>query len=157
MSAATMYSTTVPIKSPRYSSFYFVNYHIIFCYFISYSSPFFPLFLQLPSLFYLSTQSLTTPPIFITPEAITWLSFYSIIPSFSLLLHPWSGGTVTHFTFETSFLHHHISNFLPPNSLSHYTTFSHFYHHFYRLHYSFSNSTLPITDSNLPLIDSSLQ
>ena len=36
-------------------------------------------FLQSPFLFHLLTQPLTTLPIFITPEAITWLSFNSII------------------------------------------------------------------------------
>ena len=45
-------------------------------------------FLQSPSLVNLSTQPLTTSPIFITPKAITWFSFDSIIPSFGSLLHP---------------------------------------------------------------------
>ena len=114
-------------------------------------------FLQSPFLFYLSTQPLTTSPIFITPESITWLSFDYIVPSFSSLLHPWPGDTVTHSFLETSSLHHQISKFISPDSLSHYITLSHFYHHLYRIYHSFSNNHLQIIDSNFPIIDYFLQ
>ena len=113
--------------------------------------------LQSPSLFHLSTQPLTTLSIFITPEAITWLSFDSIIYSFGSLLHPWSSGTVTLFVFERSSFHHHILNFLSPDSPSHHTTISPFYHHLYHLYQYFSHNLLQIRDSKLPIIDSTSQ
>ena len=83
-------------------------------------------FLHSLSLLYLPTHSTSTPSVFISPQQCTWLSFDSIIPSFSSLLSPSPARTLHHFAFETNILHYRIASFLPSTSILHYTTLQHF-------------------------------
>ena len=71
-----------------------------------------------------------------------------IVSSFDSFVYLWYGGTITHFIFETSTLHRHISTFISPNYPSHYTTLVNFYHNLERLHHYLSNNYLHITNSS---------
>ena len=118
-------------------SFYHINcnlsfYHYTFCtLLLSFR------FIQSQTLFHISTHPLTTPIIFITPEAILWLSFY-IIYSFGQLLHTRPTVTVTPLALKRSTMHYRISFFFSSDSLPHYTTLPHFYYHLHRLHHFLS-------------------
>ena len=91
----------------------------------------------------MSTRPLCTEQVFVTPETITWLLFDSIVCSFGSLLHSWPGGTIDHFSFETSPFLHHLSTIFSPVHRSYYTNVTHFCHHFSHLLLSFSSK--PIT------------
>ena len=80
-------------------------------------------FLQPPTIFYMSAQPFRLNLVFIIPETITWLSFDSIVSSFSSHLHAWSSGTVDFFAFEKRPFHHHLSSVLFPAHKTHYTKF----------------------------------
>ena len=73
-------------------------------------------FLQSPSMLHPTTNGTPTSNIFIYPEQCTWLSFDSIIPSFSSLLFPSPARTLHHFVFEIKTLHYRIASFLSSKS-----------------------------------------
>ena len=60
-------------------------------------------FLQSSSLLHLLTNNLPTSNLFISSEQVTWISFDSILPSFSSFLSPWPGRTTNNFYYHIAF------------------------------------------------------
>ena len=90
-------------------------------------------FLHSSSLLHFPTNCTPTSNVILSPEQYTWLSFDSIISSFSSLLSPSPARTLHHFAFETNIIHYRIAYFLSSTPTLHYTTLKHFYFYLLQL------------------------